>query len=133
METRNNSLDLDSSNNEEPILRNDSTVEEATKMLQDGNYSPLGENALFYVPYVAPVDEKPEHLIGVDSEDDVANDYDRLWLEVVAVGEDCKQLKVGDRVMIHPRFMATSVLQVPIENLLFGLFKESLGAVRHQR
>ena len=123
---RNASLDLEVTQDASIKSTNDLTIAEAIAYLEKEGYVPPADQAMFYVPYVAPVDEKPEQLIGVESEDEAATDHEDIFLTVVAAGRGVEEFAVGDRVLIHPRFFMTSVLDVPINGLKFGLFKEGL-------
>lgn len=126
-------VNLNLNDENEIIIRNYATLEEAKQLLIDNKYEPASDHALFYIQYIEPIDEKPDQLLGTKSEDDVVTDFDQIWFNVVAVGPECKDFTVGDRVYIHPKYWVTSLTEVPIKNLKYGLFRQGLVSVINRK
>jgi len=134
MEKSKVSLNIDSIPEDQPIMKNNFTVEEAINYLKDNNYSPISDGVLFYVKYVDEIDEKPEQLIGTKSQEDaIMEEYEKAWVDVVAVGPEVTTTKIGDKILINPKFWVTAIMEVYINGLKFGLLKEGLIAMTHSK
>lgn len=103
---------------------NTAEVAEAIELLKNENIKILGDEVVFYIKHVEEVDSKPEQLIGIESDDDIINELNRMYLDVVAVGPEVKNIKVGDKIYgTHRVIMST-------ENFSAGTLKFQLVSER---
>jgi hypothetical protein len=104
--------------NNKDTTYNWATPEEATNLLQGEKIKILGDEVVFYVQHVEEVDQKPEQLIGVESDEDVIAELDRMYLPVVAVGSAVENIKVGDLIYATYRVI-TSTEHFTVKDLKF--------------
>ena len=125
-----NKVELNQDENpEEYVSVNNLTVEEAAQHVADKNYQTIADNILLYVPYEEVVDMKPEQLLGTQTEDEASGILDNNMFSVVGIGPDAKYCQVGDRVQIHPRYLVSSLMDVPLDGLKFALCTERIISV----
>ena len=108
---------------------NDKSPKDMIKYLDEKDYNVIQNNILLYVEYVEPVDEMPDQLIGTETEEDASGLLDNHMFTVVRVGNNCIDIKPGYQVQIHPKYLATSLLEVPIDGYKFALGSEGIVSI----
>ncbi len=88
---------------------NEASPAEAVEVLKSENIAVDGDTVVFYVQIEDEVDEKPDQLIGEETEDSLVDEMNRFYVDVVAVGNIVEHAKVGEKFFLHPKLMMSAV------------------------
>jgi len=109
---------------EETKLYNYATVLEARDILIENDIVILGDTVVFYEMFVDEIDEEPDQLIGIESEEDeiqkMRDNMNKRYLNVVAVGDEITKIKAGDKFVVMEN-MLHSMQDFPVEGLKYGV------------
>lgn len=97
-------------------FKNKLDVKEVIELIDNEKVSILGDEVVFYVKHVEEVDEKPDQLIGIESEDDYVEELNRFYVPVVAVGDEVLNIKPGDFIYLTRRVI-TSVEEFVVNTI----------------
>lgn len=109
---------------EETKLYNYATVLEARDILVENDIVILGDTIVFYEMFVDEIDEEPDQLIGIESEEDeiqkMRDSMNKRYLNIVAVGDEVTKIKAGDK-FVAMESMFHSMQDFPVEGLKYGV------------
>jgi len=88
-------------------IKNTLEASEVTDLLSRENIKILGNDVVFYVKHVDEVDEKPDQLIGIESDEDYVSEFNKFYVPVVAIGDEVVDVKVGDLIYLTRRVITS--------------------------
>jgi hypothetical protein len=106
-------------------FKNNVSVEEALLVLKKEGVKVLKDSVVCYVPYREPVSEDPNELIGIETEEDMLAEWAMLFIDVIAVGPDVKEVSTYNKVYLTPDMMY-SVVNFTVGGLKYQMFPEKV-------
>jgi hypothetical protein len=118
--------------NEDKKLYNNATVEEAITVLKENKIKLLNGTVAFYKQHVDEIDEEPDQLIGIETEESqvqaMIDEMNERYLIVVEVADDVTTVKAGDYFLMTQN-MLHSLQDFPASGLKFGMVPERMITV----
>lgn len=99
-------------------LFNTATYNEAKEIFDNSNVVVRDSDVVFYVQHEEEVDQKPDQLIGIESEDSVIGELNKMYIPIIAVGPEVKDIKPGDSLYINHK-IAMSAEHFTVNELKF--------------